>query len=238
MKAIILAAGKGSRLFPLTKDIPKILIPIHKEKKVIHYLLESFPPEINELFFVVSHQKEKIIQFFTEQENERYFSRFKSIHFVFQKEITGTMGAVNLIQSFIKKGEKFFVIHGDDLHKKEDVYHFVQKIDYGMSFMKIRYNPNYYAFDFKDGCVSSSRKQNEREKKEGAYIASGMFILDDRVFSFPQKILFSQEIGLPQTILRQKEKVPIQAFIENAWFPINTFDDLEKARSFYQKKDR
>ncbi len=74
-------------------------------------------------------------------------------------------------------------------------------------------------------------------RKNGATIASGMYILEKKIFSFPRKVLFAKEIGLPQTILNMSEKYPLQGYVEKEWYPVNTLDDLEKFRSFLKEKD-
>ena len=55
MKAIILAAGYGTRLYPLTKDTPKALLPI-KERPLLSYTIEKIEEaeDIEEVFIVVN----------------------------------------------------------------------------------------------------------------------------------------------------------------------------------------
>ena len=232
MKAVILAAGNGTRLYPLTKKIPKILLPIKENGDTLFdHILSSLPPSVDEVFIIVLSLKEKIIQHAKEKWSE------KKIRFIEQKEKTGTMGAVALVEPFLQKDEHFFVIHGDDYHAPEDIVSFIETMRYGMSLSKKVYNPRYYSFEFDtSGYVKKVRPQTEREKKEGAYISSGMYLLDKRIFSFPQKVLFDKEIGLPQTILSMKDENPLQIYLEKDWYPVNTMEDLEKLRHFLKKE--
>lgn len=69
MKAIILAAGYATRLYPLTKDRPKALLPIN-EKKILDFIVDEIEtiPEVDELIVVSNH---KFVPHFTEWAEER-----------------------------------------------------------------------------------------------------------------------------------------------------------------------
>jgi len=59
-KAVILAAGRGTRLLPLTKDIPKTLLKV-KGKPILDYILDRLAElEINEIILAVGHFEDKL----------------------------------------------------------------------------------------------------------------------------------------------------------------------------------
>ena len=87
MKAIILAAGEGTRLKPLTLDIPKSLISIGG-KPIIDRIFESLPDEIDEVFIVVGHLKEKIKSHLGDN------FRGKKVSYANQIDKHGTFGAL------------------------------------------------------------------------------------------------------------------------------------------------
>ena len=60
MKVIILAAGEGTRMRPLTTDTPKPLLDI-SGKKIIERIIESLPDEIDEVVINVDYLKEKLL---------------------------------------------------------------------------------------------------------------------------------------------------------------------------------
>ena len=56
MKVLILAAGYGTRLYPLTKDTPKPLLPIEENRPLINYLIESIQGAkgLNEIYVITN----------------------------------------------------------------------------------------------------------------------------------------------------------------------------------------
>ena len=59
MQAIILAAGRGTRLNYLTENCPKPLIKING-KPILEYTLSSLPSQINEIIIIIGYLGEKI----------------------------------------------------------------------------------------------------------------------------------------------------------------------------------
>ena len=68
MKAIILAAGYATRLYPLTKNRPKALLPINN-KPIINYITEQINTieEVDEIYVITNH---KFIDTFAGWKNE------------------------------------------------------------------------------------------------------------------------------------------------------------------------
>jgi len=112
MQAVILAAGKGTRMFPLTKDKPKILIEING-KPFLYYVLENLKKAgITELAIVVNYHKEKI---------EEYIRAHKlKITIITQPEAKGTGDALRQAKYFCGR-EDFIVMNGDNLYSVEDL---------------------------------------------------------------------------------------------------------------------
>jgi len=62
MKAIILAAGTGTRLMPLTKDIPKPLLEIGDISLMERMMINCISNNVNEFIIVLGHKKERAIE--------------------------------------------------------------------------------------------------------------------------------------------------------------------------------
>ncbi|MBN2127609.1 MAG: nucleotidyltransferase family protein, partial [Candidatus Diapherotrites archaeon] len=89
MNAVILAAGKGTRLKPLTDFVPKCMVEL-KGKPLIEWILTELKKAgIKKAVLVVGYKKEKIKEFIGE--------KFKGIEieYVFQKKQLGTGNALS-----------------------------------------------------------------------------------------------------------------------------------------------
>jgi len=129
MKGVILAAGYGSRFLPVTKTVPKEMLPLI-DKPSIDFIIEEFLASgINEILVVTSRRK-KVLEDYLDREIELEYT-FKAqgdnrkldkmappeahIFFVRQKEMLGTGHALLLTRPFIGE-EPFIVAYPDDLH--------------------------------------------------------------------------------------------------------------------------
>lgn len=108
MKAIILSAGRGERLMPLTVTIPKPMIQINN-KPVLEYLIMLCKKHgIDEIAINTSYLPEKIKEYFGD--GKKFGVK---IRYSFEKELLGTSGALNNFRDFFN--ETFFVIYGDNV---------------------------------------------------------------------------------------------------------------------------
>ena len=112
MQAVILAAGKGTRMRPLTYDMPKAMLPV-KGKPVLEYTIDFLPEEIDEVIIVINHLGEQIKNYFGDEWKGR------KIKYVVQEKLNGTGGAIHSCRNLIRG--KFMVVMGDDLYHKNDL---------------------------------------------------------------------------------------------------------------------
>ncbi|MFX0207384.1 MAG: bifunctional sugar-1-phosphate nucleotidylyltransferase/acetyltransferase [Candidatus Hodarchaeota archaeon] len=105
MEALILTAGKATRLYPLTKTIPKPLIPIAGKPLVCH-ILEAFSANIDHVVIVIGHKADQVRRTIN-QINYPF-----EISWVTQHEQRGTGDAVKICEQYIKS-DPFFMMYGD-----------------------------------------------------------------------------------------------------------------------------
>lgn len=130
-KVIIPIAGFGTRLLPVTKSLPKAMLPI-VDKPVIHYLVEeAVASGIEEIIIIAGHDKKKIEDYFNRSkeleehllrtgkyellEMIRKISELSNIQCISQEKPIGLGHAIYCARDLIDKDETFAVILGDDI---------------------------------------------------------------------------------------------------------------------------
>lgn len=108
MKALLLAAGLGTRLRPLTNTIPKCLVPING-KPLLEYWLENLTKVgVEEFLINTSYLCEQVNDFI---KNSKYVKNVTLIH---EDELLNTGGTVLANQDFFDD-EAFMLVHADNL---------------------------------------------------------------------------------------------------------------------------
>lgn len=109
MKAMILAAGLGTRLRPLTDQCPKPLLPMVLSPILDHILRQLQQARVNEVVINLHHQAEQLIQWLGD--GRRWGMR---LHLSPEEEILGTAGALKHAADWLQ-GEPFWLINADVL---------------------------------------------------------------------------------------------------------------------------
>jgi len=108
MKAVLLAAGRGTRLRPLTDELPKVMIPIAGKPILEHHVQHLARAGIGEIFINLHHLPERITAYFGDGKNWGV-----NIRYSFEPEILGTAGAIKKLESELS-GSPFLVVYGDN----------------------------------------------------------------------------------------------------------------------------
>lgn len=133
-KAVIPAAGYGTRFLPATKTVPKELFPIIDTPTIQFIVEEAIDAGIKEILIITSASKNAIIDHFDKnyelehilkEKNKdvelkivEHVSNLASVHFIRQKEQLGLGHAILHAKTFVGD-EPFAVLLGDDLYRGE-----------------------------------------------------------------------------------------------------------------------
>jgi NDP-sugar pyrophosphorylase family protein len=109
MRAMILAGGLSTRLYPLTKQVPKPLVPVVGSPNAVHLIRYLASYGFNEIAINVHYLADMITE--TLGDGSAYGAQLEYLH---EKELLGSAGAVKQMQEFLS-GDSFVVIGCDDL---------------------------------------------------------------------------------------------------------------------------
>jgi bifunctional UDP-N-acetylglucosamine pyrophosphorylase/glucosamine-1-phosphate N-acetyltransferase len=226
VQAVILAAGKGTRMLPLTEHTPKPLQQV-LGKNLIEWKLEALPGEVSEIILIIGHQGEQIRDFFGDSWKD------KTIRYVVQKELNGTGGAVLAAKDLL--GERFLVMMGDDLYDKKDIEKLI-KHDWGACVVEVRdvTMKGEMMTDAKGNFTSINEEVHHIPR---GYINTGLYMLRHEMLDIPPVPIggSSTEFGLPHTLAVIAQDTPVPLVVTNMWMQITTPEDLARAESFIRE---
>lgn len=127
MKSLVLTAGSGSRLHPLTRLLPKALLDV-KGKPVLEHIVSNLDSSnyVEEIYIMYSHAFE--YQF---REFDKYFKHNKKIELISDKhrivnEMPGSVGAISYAVNHKSISDDLLVVGGDNLFdfEMDELVHF------------------------------------------------------------------------------------------------------------------
>lgn len=220
MKAIILAAGEGVRMRPLTNDRPKPMVEV-LGRPLLEHVFDALPDEINEAILVVGYLKGKIMDYFG-----RRFGRF-DISYIHQQEKLGTAHALWMSRGALAD-DRFLMLYADDLQSKEDIK---KCLAYPLSVMvKELEDPRRFGVVIAD---SNNKVLDLVEKPEfpvSRLALTGVSVLDGRIFNYPARKHENGEYYITDSIARLACDHEVKIVHADFWLPIGYPDDLEKAK--------
>lgn len=217
---VIMAGGKGTRLEPFTRILPKPLIPIG-DIPIIERIINRFTEfGCDDFIFTVNYKKNMIKAYFNEVE------RSYSIDYVDEDKPLGTAGSLHLLVD--RLDETFFVSNCDILidanyndmlkHHKENnnkvtlitsLKHY--KIPYGV----IELNST--------GIISEVKEKPEYD----FLVNTGMYILEPEVIKDIPKDTFFHITELIDMYIKKGEKIGVYPVSEKEWLDMGEFKEME-----------
>jgi NDP-sugar pyrophosphorylase family protein len=218
MQCVILAAGKGTRLRPLTDNLPKPLVRVYG-KTLLDHIVEALPTAIDELILVTGYLEEKI--------KEHCGSEFhgRKVTYVHQAEQKGTGHALWLCKDYIKG--RFLFMFADDLHGAKDI---ARAASYTRSMLTLTTNnPERFGIIVRhpDGTLAQMIEKPEHPPSNLA--STGVMVLDEHIFDYELKIEKNGEFYLTDVIEEYARDYPIAVVEQDLWIPIGYPEDIESA---------
>jgi len=130
LKAIILAAGEGYRMRPLTYTRPKVMLPLANKPILEHLLIEANKAGIKEFIFIVGYRDEQVRDYFGS--GSRWGVR---IDYSTQRRQLGTADAIKTVEGLID-GD-FLMINGDIFISQKDIANLTNKSNNTLSVFEV-----------------------------------------------------------------------------------------------------
>ena len=223
-KAVILAGGKGTRLYPVTKEIPKPLLLV-KRKPILNYLIELFYSfGIKDIAILINKDFREDFNWW----KTRYFLKDK-IKIVEEKKPLGTFGGLWLLKDWISNNS-FFLTNGDELKKinLSKMIDFHQKFQKPATIALVKVpNPKDYGVVIcKKGIVQEFLEKPKDSPTK--YINSGLYLLSPEIFHYhpgPKFLMIEKDL-FPKLA---KEKKLAGFKFRGKWLDCGTWEKYEEA---------
>jgi len=236
MKALILTGGLGTRLRPLTNDIPKPLISIGGNPLLKYTLDGLLKYNIKDICLNSHYLAYKINDFVKEYLKQHSEMNIK---ISFEKELLGTAGTLKHNYDFFCKEENFFIIYGDNLtninYQKLFDFHINKK-----SFCTIAcYHENHpeskgiIEFD-KDKRINKFIEKPTQKESTSHYANAGIYIFNQKIFKHinSKKFTFPFDFGIDIFPYLLKKEKNIYVYLMNEFLlDIGTFENYNLAQT-------
>lgn len=224
MKAVILAAGRGTRMKHLTDFTPKPMIHV-AGRPILEYTFDALPDEVTEVVVVVGYLQNAIRDYFGEQ-----YKRF-TVRYVVDEEINGTGLALMQTAPVLEGEEKFLVLNADDLYDKDDLTELVSH-DWGILAAKVD-DPTRFGVlkvDDEGKLVEIIEKPQEPPSD---MVAAGGYVVGKEYFDEELVQIPGGEYGLPQTLQKMASEGRIALYVvaSKFWVPVGRPEDIPVAEA-------
>lgn len=238
LKAMIMAAGVGSRLDPLTQDVPKPLVPI-ANRPIMDILFDRLKDiSVTDVIANVHYKADQII--------ERYKNNDMGINFnyIHEKELSGTAGGVKKCQFFFEEGDDFLVLSADGLsnadlkagieaHKKSGAI-----ATMGIKQIALEEIPNFgVVVTDENGFVTGFQEKPAIKDAKSDYINTGIYIFNYEIFNYiPENTFYDFAKNVFPDLL--SKGIKINTFpVSQYWSDIGTIDQyFESTNDLFENK--
>lgn len=220
---VIMAGGKGTRLHPFTKILPKPLIPIG-EVPIIEHIINRFNQAGCKKFYLIVNHKRNMIKAYFNENIQDY-----QITYVNEEKPLGTGGGLSLLKGQINET---FILSNCDILIEDDYekilgFHIEKKNLITMVCSLKRIKIPYGVVDIGE----TGEIEKMIEKPEVSFFTNtGIYIVEPQVID---ALEVDTHIDFPDIIKRYKEmgqKIGVYPISEHAWMDMGQFDEMDEMR--------
>lgn len=223
LHAVIMAGGKGQRLLPLTKDIPKPLLKIGDKPIIEHNIDRLNQFGVKDIYISINYLGEQIVAYLKDGASKNL-----NLQYIKENEFLGTIASVKLASDY---QHDTLLVMNSDLLTNIDFYDFYQsflKEEADMAIASTSYHVDIpYAVMEVNG---SSQVSSLKEKPRYTYYSNaGIYLIKKELLAIIPDHSFYNVTDLIDRLLELNKKVvsfPIMGY----WLDIGKHEDLKKAQ--------
>lgn len=229
MKAIILAGGQGTRLRPVTYEIPKPLITV-KKRPIVNHLLELFARHgVDDVRILVARDHQPDF----ERWKKNWESEFpmKNVELCFEETPRGTFGGLTMLKDWM--GDEDFILSNGDELKDFDLtslaaFHREHGRTGTIALVSVP-NPSEYGVPIMDG-GHIVEFLNKPADPPSHYVSSGLYILNPKIMELADEARESMMIEYDIfPVLAEKRQLMGYQMERGRWYDCGTLERWEKA---------
>jgi len=240
MKAVVLAAGEGVRLQPITLTRPKHMIKVGGKPLLEHCLNAIKASGINEVLIVIHHVGNVIRDYFGDGKKFGL-----QVEYLEQKEVLGTGNAVSTVEPYVK--DDFLLVYGDLLFSGEAIekvlnLHKKEKAAAVMAVVPVESPENYGIVELEnDEKVMRIFEKPKRDEAPTNLANAGIYVFSTEIFEKIRKTEASVrgEFEITDAVslfLKEGKKVLAAEIPRGGWMDIGRPWDLLEANSWVLKR--
>ncbi len=234
MKAMIMAAGFGTRLLPLTADTPKPMLPIGGKPLMEHIINLLREHGFTEIIANLHHLPDKIRDYFGDG------SRFGvKLFYSPETELLGTAGGVRRCSWFLD--ETFLVISGDALTNIDLTAFYEYHIRKGalatIALKKVQEVSQYgVVITDNEGLINQFQEKPKPEEALSDLANTGIYIFEPEIFKLiPEREMFDFGKQLFPLLVNQQQKF-YGWKTKSYWCDIGSIDTYYQSQKDWQKR--
>jgi dTDP-glucose pyrophosphorylase/CBS domain-containing protein len=219
---VIMAGGKGTRLEPFTKILPKPLMPIG-EKPAIRIIIDRFNRYGVNHFYVTLNHKGEMIKVYLESAQNDF-----DVDYIWEEQFLGTAGGLKLLPSTI--GDTFIVSNCDVIVKADysDLLGFHNASKNLLTVVGAIYHHQipYGVINFgKEGKINHIQEKPEFDFT----VNTGMYVMSSKVLEYIPKDKNFDMPDLVAVLLESKKNVGVYPVSEKSYVDIGQWKEYRKA---------
>jgi len=220
--AIIMAGGKGQRLLPLTKEIPKPMLKVGNKPIMEHSLDRLVSFGIEHFWVSINYLGNQIEEYFSDGSEKNV-----NIKYIKENEPLGTIGSVSNVSDF---KHDYVIVTNSDLLSNIDYEDFFldfvnQEADFAVLTIPYKVSIPYAVIETYGSVIKSIKEKPTYT----FYSNGGIYLMKKEILKHIPKNSFFNSTDLMEFLIENKYKVISYPFL-GYWLDVGKHDDYEKAQ--------